>query len=182
MEASLRASISAVTGHRELSLGGSLRYIYSGNHPVEVGGSNGTADIQVGEWEATCLEPHCKQRQVVIEPKFPPLCWTACPFHWKDEPGNVTCAKATPSLFPFRQPSRRRKTSGFLALALHRGHLATGWPYKGGRVTCQAGTSLYSCQWARYSRRSAPGRGYHYSRGADIPTRSISLLKYQNIS
>lgn len=66
MEASPRASMSAVTGHQKLSLGGSLRYIYSGGHPVKVGGSNGAASVQVGEWEATCLESHSKQSQAVI--------------------------------------------------------------------------------------------------------------------
>lgn len=66
MEASPRASISAVTGHRELSLGGSLRYIYSDSLPVEVGGYIGAAAVQVGEWEATCLESPCKQSQAVI--------------------------------------------------------------------------------------------------------------------
>lgn len=56
MGTSLRANIS----------GGSLRFIYSGSHPVEVGGSKGAAAVQVGEGEATCLESPCKQSQVVI--------------------------------------------------------------------------------------------------------------------
>lgn len=49
-------------------------------------------------------------------------------------------------------------------------------------MTSEISFSLYSCQCARYSRGSTPGRGYHYSHGADVPTRSILFLKYQNIS
>ena len=62
------------------------------------------------------------------------------------------------------------------------GSQATGEPCSNLTMTCKLSLSLYACQCAWHSRRRAPGRGYHYSRGADIPSRSILFLKYQNIS
>lgn len=64
----------------------------------------------------------------------------------------------------------------------HCGPQATGEPCTDLTVPCKLRVSLYSCQCARGSPRSIPGRGYHYSCGADSPSRSILFLKYQNIS